>query len=464
MIKRTSGALLIALAAPLAGQAPSYKAPPREVFVGVVNPYRMYWLRGSDTVGAPVRDVTLETESWRRTGNNFEILVNQQTLDARRQVRSDTFVVEQSGRVTQINNKPPGVHERVDLLLRLPAEPLAIGLKWSDTLDHSADGVGGRHRYMIQRSYEVVSELDTLGHHVERIAATGTVAYRDGWWADSAKGRFYSIDVAGPVTESFLFDAREGQLVTRSWKMDLRGTGTLPADQGTADTLRAGLLSEETQIMLDPSVARAVGRPLPLGDTSFTISEGLLFVHTVHRMADTIESGFGRNGGLVGTARVVFSNGSPVFYRATWTDGFDSSRTNVIERRGNSLSVSRERGDTMLSVPNGPWGIADYAMQELLVPVILSLPLDGAPHPFSIYRPYAAHWDSGAVVVRSLTDARIAILQMAGDKKPQALLITKDGDYLYGENSDPVGAERIPLLGSSRRSRLDGFLKAMRGQ
>jgi hypothetical protein len=455
---------LLALPVSVWAQVPNYKVPSSEVFVATTNPYRMYWLRGNDTIGSPVRELTLEGQSWSREGSALRVLINQLTLDAGRRTTSDTFVVEPNGRVASINGKMPGVHSRVDFLLRLPTAPLAVGVTWMDTLSSTSAGVGGEHHYTIQRRYAVVAEVDTLGRHLQRISATGRVAYRDGWWVDSTKGTFYSIDVAGPVSESFLFDARAGQLVMRAWKMDLRGSGTIPSERVGTDTLRAGLLSEETQTLLEPALAKVVGRPLPAGDTSNTLDKGLLFVHTVHRIADTIEAGFGRNGGLVGTARVVFNKASPMSYRATWTDGFGSPQIERVERSGTLLIVSHHGVDTALALPASAWGIADYAMQELLVPVILSLPNDGASHRIAIYRPYAAHWDSGAVVIRNIGDARIAVVQMSGDKKPQAMLITSDGDYLYGENSDPVGAERAPRLGSSRRTKLEALMQQIRGR
>lgn len=456
--------ILLAFPASVWAQLPTYKAPAADVFIALTNPYHMYWLRGNDTVGSAVRDLTLEKQSWSSQGNALRVVVNQLTLSAMRRTTAETLVVEPNGQVASINGKLPGVQDRVDFLLRLPAKRLEHGLTWTDTLSTTSNGVGGEHQYTIQRRYEVVAELDTLGRHLLRISARGTVAYRDAWWVDSTKGRFSSIDVTGPVTESYLFDAGAGQLVMRSWKMDLRGTGQLPKDKESSDTLRAGLLSEETQTPLEPKLASVVGRQLPVGDTSLTLSNGVLFVHTVRRKIDTIEAGFGRNGGLVGTARVVFANGSPTSYHATWTDGFEPPQVESVERHGATLSVSHRGADSTIGLPTSAWGIADYAMQELLVPVLLSIPNDGTAHPLAIYRPYAAHWDSGGVVVRSIGDAKLAVIQMSVDKKPQALLITNDGDYLYGENSDPVGAERVPTLGSSRRTKLEALVQLLRAR
>ncbi len=43
-------------------------------------------------------------------------------------------------------------------------------------------------------------------------------------------------------------------------------------------------------------------------------------------------------------------------------------------------------------------------------------------------------------------------------------LITRDGDLLLGQNSDPIGAQRVPPEGSARRRRLQAILEAMRAK
>jgi hypothetical protein len=451
------------LATTAGAQPSSYRVPASQPHIAIVNPYRMYWVRGADTVGSRVSESSIEHQRWSASGSGLTIVVDQTHLDVTRRVTSDTFAIESDGRVSTINSRPPGLNGRVDLLLRLPHVPLRVGTTWADTMRHDAEGPVGRHRYDVRRAYEAKRELDTLGRHVLLVQATGHVDYRDGWWADSARGVAVWIDVNGPLTEQFYFDVRAGQLVARSWKMDLRGTGAIPDERGALDTLPAGLLSEEKQWLVDASIAGQVGRELPRGDTSITSSgRGRLLLHSVRRTADTLETGFARNDGMVGTARAEFSGGMPTRYAAQWTEGFNKAVEQRVVRDGSVLRVSGTRADTTVSIPtSAAWGIADYSMQELLVPVILALPADASPHPFAIYRPYARHWDTGTIVVRPIPDGRIAVLQLGTDK-PQAMVITSSGDYLYGENSDPVGAERAPAPGTARRAQLEALMKRLR--
>jgi hypothetical protein len=443
-------------------QSAQYRSPSGPIHIAIVNPYRMYWVRGSDTLGSPTTEKSVERQVWRATATHLSVVVEQHLLNVSRRFTSDTFSVASDGRVTAINSKPPGLNGRVDLLLRLPRGAFRVGTVWTDTLNSDSDGIGGKHRYDVRRAYEVKRELDTLGHRVFEVIAKGHVDYRDGWWLDSLQGTAGWIDVAGPVSEQFLYDARGGELIARSWSMDLRGFGAIPGARGGIDTLPAGLLSSETQSPIDATLAASVARDLPRGDTSITSVGGPILLHTVRRVADTIESGFARNGGLVGTVRAEFARGRADLYSAKWTDGFATPTTNRVTRKGSTLLVSGVGPDTVVAIPPGLWGIADYSMQELLVPTLMTVPDDGDARAFAIYRPYSRHWDSGTLSVRPIPGGRIATMQMSTDKKPQAMLITSDGDYLYGENSDPIGAERAPLPGTSRSRRLEALLQQMR--
>jgi hypothetical protein len=90
-------------------------------------------------------------------------------------------------------------------------------------------------------------------------------------------------------------------------------------------------------------------------------------------------------------------------------------------------------------------------MQEMIAPLLLSLPRDGTAHPFAIFRPTAGHWDSGTALVRELAGSVLAILRLEGGAEPEILILTADGDYLYGENTGPVKARRVPTHPARQR-------------
>src|SRR5207237_7773041 len=110
---------------------------------------------------------------------------------------------------------------------------LRLTLTWSDTLHSSqAGGPGGAHTFTIIRSWRVARLFDSAGTRLAELSASGDVHYRDGWWADSAVGSYAAIDVSGPVTEHALLSITAGQLVERSWSMNLTGRGTHPSVPG----------------------------------------------------------------------------------------------------------------------------------------------------------------------------------------------------------------------------------------
>jgi hypothetical protein len=436
----------------------SYRAQAETLCVELRNPYRMYWVRGRDTVGEDHMDLTIERQVWRADSLNLVADIIQSTLTVARRSHTDTFTVSPLGRVIRIDGRAPGLNDRVDLLLGLPATPLTVGSTWGDTIDSRAVGPAGQHLYVVQRQYRVTRQVDTLGSVATEVQAKGTVHYRDAWWVDSTAGSYAWVDVAGPVTESYWFDSSRGRLLARYWSMDLRGQGGAPDTMHVTDTVPAGLRSQEVQSPVTSQRAAILTRSLPGGDSSMSLNQGAILLHTVEREPSAVESGMARNDGLVGTARSTFMQGIPQTYEALWTDSSAAPTRQRIVRRDAVLEVSRTGAhDTTIAVPTGVWGIADYAMQEHLVPILLQLPRDGASRPLAIYRPYAGHWDRAAAGVRVVAGVYLVTIVPGDSGKAAYFLITPDGDLLYGENSDPTGAWRAPLAGSARAKRLKRF-------
>lgn len=445
-----------------------YRAPRDTQFVLLINPYRMYWVRGADTLSQDIHSVSVEAQSWRATGSLLSIAIRQLPLDVHRRVRVDTFVVTPQGVLQSVNGHPPGLNERVDLLLRIPKGALAPGRTWADTLLSEQDTPSGRRGFAVMRSYRVSRAYDSSGTRLVEVAATGVVHYRDRWWIDSVAGTWYSMDVSGSDTERFVYAVDLGRLMRRTWSMNLTGTGAVPSATGGMDTIPAGLISGEAQQVLAPERAHLLMRSMPGVDSAVTLSGrggsgGVIFLHTVARGPDLIESGMARNDGLLGTTSARFSGGVLQTFDAVWTDTAVTARHTTVSLSGDSLRI-RDLGhsDTSVAIPAPSWAVGDYAMNELLVPSLLRHQADGVQTPFAIYRPYARHWDVGTATLRPLGEYLLASYLMRGDSLPTFLLTTKDGDLLMGENSGPKGAQRVPIPGSARRSRLDAFLKTLR--
>jgi hypothetical protein len=423
----------------------------------------MYWVRGGDTLSQPMHAVSVEAQRWDRDGQHLRVGVSQMLLDVRRGSKVDTFTVTPRGAVEQINGHAPGLNERIDLVPRLPSRALSTGLTWSDTLrSPQRSGPSQDGLYSIMRDYRVDRLFDSAGTRLGEVSATGVVNYRDSWWIDSTAGKFASIDVTGPDTEHFVFAVRQGRLLRRSWSMNLTGRGTLPSDSGRIDTTAAGLISADTQEIIAPDRAHLLLRPLPGLDTSVTLNNGPVLLHTVLRDSQDIEAGMARNDGLVGTVHARFAGGLIASYEALWTDTAVVPLRVSITRDGDALRIHESgRNDTTITIPERWWGVGDYAMNELLVPTLLAHPADGVAAPFAVYRPYPHHWDVGVASIRPLGVNFVAVYRSGDDTLPTYLLITKDGDLLSAENSGPTGAQRVPSEGSARRTRLEEFLKTL---
>jgi len=464
MIRRLLGVCFVAAAAASTASAQDrYRPPADSVFMLLINPYKMYWVRGGDTVGEPVDAVSVEAQAWRSVGSQLQVAVRQLQLDVNRRSNVDTFAITPFGAVQTINGHAPGLNERVDFLLRLPGRKLAQDVSWSDTLRSTQGGRSGTDLYEVPRTYRVRRLFDSGGSPFAEITAVGVVHYRHSFWRDSVAGTFVQFDVTGPDTERFVFAVKSGQLLHRTWSMHLTGFATGMGGAGGPDTVPAGLISGETQDTISRAHAHLLTRSLPGADTAFTIASGggLILLHTVRRAGDSVEASLGRNDGMLGTARARFAAGIMQSYDALWTDTAATPRRMSIVLGGDSLRIrDAQGGDTTVVIPTPWWGVADYAMNEFLVPTYLAHSPDDSSASFAIYRPYARHWDVGVASVRRLGEHFVASYRLGSDSLATFLLITKDGDLLMGENSGPTRAQRVPV-GSARRARLEEILKLL---
>lgn len=453
------------IAAPLAGQQPAiYRAQPDTQFLMVINPYHMYWVRGTDTVSQPILEAQVETEVWRQVQGQLEVFDRVADLNTARTVKYDTFTVSPRGVIQPLKGRALGFTDDNDLVPHLPDRPLAPGTAWSDTVQTKSGGPAGDGLLSLARVYRVLRVFDSAGMHLTEVAATGTVHYRDSWWVDSAAGKLVSLDAIGPHREGFLLAARDGRLVSRWWSMNLVGRGVLPGPDGP-DTVPAGLVSSQSESPISRDRARLLTRDLPGPDTTFTYDRGVVFVHTVQHDSTHVASGMARADGLVGTADAHYHHGSVVSFSATWTDTAATARRISISASHDSLRVTDvSHADTVLAPPTAWWGVADYAMGELLVPAFLAHASDTAAAPFAVYRPFARHWDTGTAKVRPLGEYLLASYRLGTDTASTYLLISRSGELLMGENSDPTGANRMPAEGTPKRAVLDAFLKTLQSR
>jgi len=453
--------LLVPGAASAPAQAPRYSARPDTLRYLIDNPYRMYWVHGADTVGPPRDEVSVESHVWGGSPDAPRVTVHNQLLDVSRRLQRHVYALAPNGRVRTMDGAPPDASQAADPLLQLPAAPLDAGASWTDTVHAAGRDPAGPEVYDVIRTYTVRRTLDTLGARgVADVEAHGTVHYRFGFLANTATRKTAWLDVAGPDTERYLFDTASGRMLWREWDMHLVGRGVAP---DTPDTVPAGLESREVSSLSASPGTRFLLEPLPGADTSITFamqSRAIILLHTTARSRTGIAASLTRNDGMVGVATVSVNASHITGYRATWSGPTGLAAQAVTVRRDSLHLVRQGQRDTAVAMPpDSAWGIADYAMNELLAPVLLAVPRDGKPHPFAVFRPTAARWDTGAVHARSRNGFVVVALELEGDTRPETLVFSTDGDCLFGDNAGPADSRRVPS-DAKRFARLEAAMAA----
>ncbi len=464
-VSRILALLAVLAAAPAASQA-RYLPQADTLFYENLNPYRMYFVRGGDTLGPSVRAFSIQRQVWRADGQGLRVDERQEFLQVHGRTRATVFQVTPRGIVRTVDGQANVEKGQYDLVMRLPADgDLHEGRVWHDTVDHAVPVPGGEYVYHAVRELRVERMADTLGGRMAVVRGTGRLRYRHAEPVDSAAGTSWWMDVSGPVDETFLFDVDRGRMAVREWRMDLRGTSAFPGARGGMDTLPAGLLSMDTVRLVTAERARLMARPLP-GDTTVTAAaQGDILLHAVRRRGTEVESGFRLNDGTMLTARARHEGGRAVRYALLHTRPHEPSLERVVELVDGRLRVTGDR-DTALALPAGAWTVADYGMDEHLAPAVAHLALQGQVEgEIHVLRPSALSWDRAQVTVVPVRDAFAVVLRMEPEgirDVTTVLVVSKDGDLLYAEGQPPNESTRRPPEGSARAKRLDLLLDALR--
>lgn len=466
-----AGALAIALAATLgatanglAAQEPArYRPQSDTLWYQLSNPFHLYWVSADgDTVGDPSRNVAVESHRW-LPGRPLRVEVTTQDLDLVRAVEVDTFEVTAQGRVVRIQGPGDRPSGRYDFVAPLPPTPAAleVGLEWSDSIAREWQDDGSANHYRVTRRLRVERFVDTLGARVADIRSTGIVEFRQSF-EDASPGGARWLDTRGESRETFLFDVTHGRFVGRTWSMHLRGTGTLSNEAGGVDTVAAGLVSGEDLHLLPAEDARLLGRALPGTDSSYTLdASATVLLHTVDVQADTIESGLARADGMVGTATAAYDGGIPIGFSVTWTSL--TQPPTRLDARVEDATI-RIDGRDDVAVPDwvDAWAIADYGMDELLVPALRQVPPIGEWFGLGVYRPFADRWDEADVMVLPADDAFVAVIQFDGEDDPSVMIFNDQGDLLLTERETADGvSQRSPSIASRLRPQIERILRRL---
>lgn len=216
-----------------------------------------------------------------------------------------------------------------------------------------------------------------------------------------------------------------------------------------AQTPGAELHARVTQAMAE----LAAGRMLPRGDTLLSWSPQPSLFHIIGGNADSLRSALLRWDQLLGVTESRWAGGAPLHFETRWTRG-DSTLVAIAGRReGSALRITGSR-DTLIPLPELPWAVADYGMDEHLVPLIGTFTAAGGPRTIAVLRPYLMKWDTVLVTVEQRAGVRVATT--VGGKARQTLVIPADRRLIWAKRSDLV-SELRPLEGSARHAEYLGL-------
>ena len=216
-------------------------------------------------------------------------------------------------------------------------------------------------------------------------------------------------------------------------------TAALAAAQPAPGQVRA-FHDQAAQIIANASLGA-----LPPGDTMVTWHNGPILWHTAAVFADSVKVGLVRRDSMVGVAEVHWKRSAPTRFSSRWTE----PGKGAVERRG---SVSRGRititgsRDTVLRVPESAWGVADFGMDDQLLPLLVTMPPSVEPLRLIVFRPYTMGWDTLAVT--SARRGEILVISVRSGGSPNRLFVIYEGKLVWLRDVAQQN-ERRPLEGTT---------------
>ena len=197
----------------------------------------------------------------------------------------------------------------------------------------------------------------------------------------------------------------------------------------------------------------AAGRTLPRGDTLLSWSPKPSLFHIIGGNGDSLRSALLRWDELLGVTESRWAGGAPLHFETRWTRGDSVLVALSGHREGSVLRITGSR-DTIVALPELPWAVADYGMDEHLGPLIATFTPAREPRTVAVLRPYLMKWDTVAVTVDFKAGVRVATT-VSGTAR-QTLVIPADRRLIWARRSDAV-SELRPLEGSARHAEFLGL-------
>ncbi|HET7552794.1 MAG TPA: hypothetical protein VFK04_15985 [Gemmatimonadaceae bacterium] len=176
--------------------------------------------------------------------------------------------------------------------------------------------------------------------------------------------------------------------------------------------------------------------PLPAGDTLISWNGGRpVLIHTGHRDSAGVSAGMLRFDRMEGIANVRWDahSHSPTSFDVRWLTPKQNAVDSLIisgVATSDQLQLTRSgMEDTSLVLPELPWAVADYGMEELLLPLF-----DGPPHAtaqkVAVFRPFGLKWDTLSLVTSAPDSTWMVATWTEGEPEEQWRAAVLDGRHL----------------------------------
>ncbi|HSM36849.1 MAG TPA: hypothetical protein VK837_10670 [Longimicrobiales bacterium] len=439
---------------------PAYRAQRDTLWYERSAPYRLYWLRGADSIGWAGDDASVEAHVWGPArGDSLLGSVVRHALGPDRTVSVDSVVVDRGGALLGFRGAAAGRYDLRDPLPPLPtgAGPVEPGRTWVDTMVAAWTDAAGDHAYSLTRRVEVWQVTDTLGARVARLRAEGTARLRTAIPLDDLGSARATLDVRGPVEETYRVDLTAGRLLSRAWNARLEGTGEIRVPGERTETLPAGMTASVTLSAIGPDRALALARPLVGADTTWAVSfeDGRETLHTSTITEDSIVGGQARAGGVVSTVELV--DAGVGMGRLRWLRTAPGQPVREIR-----LGAPASAADGGAVAPPPPLEVAGLGYwvpghEELLVPLAAALPIDSVGRRIAVWSVPDEAWVEGDALLLERGQVVLAVFTFDRPLPVLSLLIER-GELLYVERG--TEGERGPLPGTPQRDYVDELVRA----
>jgi hypothetical protein len=432
---------------------PAYRAQRDTLWYERSAPYRLYWLRGGDSIGWDGDDASVDAHVWGPArGDSLLGSLIRRALGPDRTVSVDSVVVDRGGALLRFHGLGAGRYDLRDPLPPLPTDsgPVEPGRTWVDTMVATWTDATGDHAYALTRRVEVWQVDDSLGVRVARLRAEGTARLRTAIPLDDLGSARATLDVRGPVEETYRVDLTAGRLLSRAWSARLEGTGEIRIPGERTETLPAGMIASATLSAIGPDRALALARPLVGADTTWAVSfeDGRETLHTSTITEDSIVGGQARAGGVVSTVELV--DAGVGMGRLRWL------------RTAPGQPVREIRLGAPASAPPPPVEVAGLGYwvpghEELLVPLAAAMPVDSVGRRVAVWSVPDEAWVEGDVLLLERGEVVLAVFTFDRPLPVLSLLIER-GELLYVERG--TEGERGPLPGTPQRDYVDELVRA----